>query len=83
MMAGVYLSIEQAQHFDQRPFRSMLIRGWVAYLPGRGFRLRKAGRRGMNFTILASNEESHHALGAARRAAAYGLAPARRKGAAA
>jgi len=32
-----YMSIEQAQRYDQRPFRSMLIRGWIAYRPGKGF----------------------------------------------
>jgi hypothetical protein len=38
------LSIGQAQAFDQRPFRSMLIRRWVAYIPGRGFRITEEGR---------------------------------------
>jgi len=28
------MSIEDAQHFDQRPFRSMLIRGWITYHRG-------------------------------------------------
>lgn len=39
-----YMSIEQAQKFDQRPFRSMLIREWIAYRPGRGFHLTREGR---------------------------------------
>jgi hypothetical protein len=42
---GIYMSIEQAQHYDQRPFRSMLIRGWVAYRPGRGFHVTPLGRK--------------------------------------
>jgi hypothetical protein len=41
---GVYMSIEDAQLFDQRPFRSMLIRKWVAYKPGRGFHITTEGR---------------------------------------
>lgn len=39
-----YMSIEEAQHFDQRPFRAMLRRKYVAYKPGRGFHLTQAGR---------------------------------------
>ena len=39
------MKIEAAQHFDQRPFRSMLIQGWVAYTPLRGFHVTEAGRR--------------------------------------
>jgi hypothetical protein len=35
-VSGIYMSINQAQHYDQRPFRSMLVRGWIAYRPGRG-----------------------------------------------
>jgi len=42
--SGVYLSIGQAQSYDQRPFRSMLIRGWIAYKPGRGFHITPEGR---------------------------------------
>ena len=33
----LYMSIQQAQKFDQRPFRSMLIQGWVSYRQGEGF----------------------------------------------
>lgn len=39
------MTIDQAQHYDQRPFRSMLMRGWIAYKPGKGFMLTKDGRR--------------------------------------
>ena len=42
---GVYMSIDQAQHYDQRPFRSMLIRQWIAYRPGRGFHITQEGKR--------------------------------------
>ena len=45
MATGVYLSISEAQHYDQRPFRSMLVRGWVAYKPGRGFHITPEGRQ--------------------------------------
>jgi hypothetical protein len=43
--AGYAMTIDQAQHYDQRPFRSMLMRGWIAYKPGKGFMLTKDGRR--------------------------------------
>jgi len=52
MATGLYLSIAEAQHYDQRPFRSMLIRGWVAFKPGRGFHITQEGRR--------AHEEFHH-----------------------
>lgn len=39
------MSIEDAQQYDQRPFRSALIRGYVSYSPRkRGFILTKEGR---------------------------------------
>lgn len=38
-----HMSIATAQGLDQRPFRSMLLRRWVAYTPGRGFRITRAG----------------------------------------
>jgi hypothetical protein len=42
-----YMTIEEAQTFDQRPFRSMLIQGWAAYKPGRGFHVTRAGKEAM------------------------------------
>jgi hypothetical protein len=39
-----HMSIETAQVFDQRPFRSMLIHKWIAYRPGRGFHITREGR---------------------------------------
>jgi hypothetical protein len=42
---GIYMSIEQAQYYDQRPFRSMLIQGWIAYRPGRGFHVTPEGKK--------------------------------------
>jgi hypothetical protein len=50
--SGTYMSIGQAQVFDQRPFRSMLVRGWVAYRPGRGFHITSEGR--------AAHQDFHH-----------------------
>jgi hypothetical protein len=40
-----YMTIEEAQKFDQRPFRSMLIRRWCVYKPGRGFHITKEGKQ--------------------------------------
>jgi len=43
-----HMTIEQAQRFDQRPFRSMLIRGWCVYKRGKGFHVTQAGLDAMN-----------------------------------
>jgi hypothetical protein len=51
-VTGVYMSISDAQLYDQRPFRSMLIRRWIAYKPGRGFHITAEGRK--------AHEEFHH-----------------------
>ena len=40
-----YMSVEEAHAFDQRPFRSMLMRNWVGYRPGKGFFTTKEGRK--------------------------------------
>lgn len=39
-----HMTIHEAQKFDQRPFRSMLIQEWVVYRQGRGFHITAAGR---------------------------------------
>ena len=41
---GAGMSIDDAQHYDQRPFRSMLIRGWVKYSPRTGFAVIEHGK---------------------------------------
>lgn len=38
-----YMSIREAQAFDQRPFRSMLIQKWITYVSKRGFRITAKG----------------------------------------
>jgi len=44
-----HMSVEQAQHWDQRPFRSMLIRKWIVYSPGRkGFHITRDGMQAYN-----------------------------------
>src|SRR5262245_60685236 len=43
--ANYHMSVRQAQSYDQRPFRSMLIHGWIAYSRGHGFYITKAGRK--------------------------------------
>jgi hypothetical protein len=40
-----YMTIETAQLYDQRPFRSMLLRGWITYHPKRGFHITDAGQK--------------------------------------
>ena len=42
--AHFHMSIAQAQRYDQRPFRSMLVQEWIAYRAGRGFHITRAGR---------------------------------------
>lgn len=39
-----FMNIETAGRFDQRPFRSMLIRKYISYRPGRGFHITREGR---------------------------------------
>ena len=41
---GFHMSVEEAKKFDQRPFRSMLIREWISYRPSKGFYATKLGR---------------------------------------
>lgn len=50
--SGIYMRVDEAQHYDQRPFRSMLIQRWIAYKPGRGFHITPAGRK--------AHAEFHH-----------------------
>jgi hypothetical protein len=42
--SGFHMTIAEAQTYDQRPFRSMLIREWVAFRPGRGFHITQTGK---------------------------------------
>jgi hypothetical protein len=39
-----YMTRDAAQQWDQRPFRSMLIRKWVKYRSGHGFYVTREGR---------------------------------------
>jgi hypothetical protein len=43
--ANHYMSYKEAQSFDQRPFRSMLIQEWIKYVPGKGFHITGKGRQ--------------------------------------
>ena len=38
-----YMSVESAQLYDQRAFRSMLVRGWITYHAKRGFQITETG----------------------------------------
>ena len=71
-----YMTIEEAQSFDQRPFRSMLIRKWAAYRPGRGFHITRQGKDAMyefHSTDIA-RKNPRLPLTAYFDAVAYGLA---------
>ena len=39
-----YMNVDEARKIDQRPFRNMLLQGWVSYRPGRGFHATREGR---------------------------------------
>jgi len=58
---GNFLTIAEAQRYDQRPFRSMLYRGWITYRAGRGFHLTAEGgeawHRYHNTNILRQNPQ--------------------------
>lgn len=54
-----FMSIEQAQHWDQRPFRSMLIQKWVVYKPGKGFHVTKLGVRALNEFLSTDIARKH------------------------
>jgi hypothetical protein len=74
-----YMTIEEAQQFDQRPFRSMLIQGWCVYRPGRGFHITPKGKEAMyeflETDIVRKNPQLP--LTAYFDPTAYGLAPRR------
>jgi hypothetical protein len=42
--AHYHMTTREAQRYKQTQLRSMLIREWIAYRPGRGFHLTREGR---------------------------------------
>lgn len=78
---GFHMSIEEAQSYDQRPFRSMLVREWIAYRPGRGFHLTQAGRDAWQefHTTDISRKDPSRPLTAYFDVTAYGLRRTRPK----
>jgi len=78
--ADHYMSIEEAQQFDQRPFRSMLIRGWCAYRASRGFHITKEGKAAMH-EFKTTDIMRKNPLGPLTKyfdPTAYGLAPSKK-----
>ena len=41
---GGFVSVKEAERFDQRPFGSLYHRGWLGYRAGRGFYATAAGK---------------------------------------
>jgi hypothetical protein len=81
MKSDQYMSIEDAQQWDQRPFRSMLIRKWVSYRPGRGFYATPEGRQAMQ-EFLSTDIARHNPsspLTAYFDPTAYGLRKPKRR----
>jgi hypothetical protein len=72
-----YMSLDEAATFDQRPFRSMLIQGWCAYRPGRGFHITKEGKNAMHEfqTTDIFRKNPNLPLTAYFDPVAYGIAP--------
>lgn len=75
MPEGEFMSYEDAHLWDQRPFRSLLIQGWIVYRSGRGFHCTREGRRAwQEFTSFVADRKNHSApLTAFFDAVAYGL----------
>jgi hypothetical protein len=42
-----HLTLVEAKQWDQRPFRSMLIRGYIRYQVNRGFTITKEGKQAL------------------------------------
>ena len=78
---GFFMSIAQAQQFDQRPFRSMLIQEWISYRVSKGFYVTRKGREAYrdfeNHSIERKN--SSLPLTAYFDPTAYGLTATRKK----
>ena len=53
-----FVTIENAHKYDQRAFRSFLVRGWLAYRPGHGFHLTPEGRQAWD--VLHHTEIKRH-----------------------
>jgi len=78
---SAYMRFDEAQTQDQRPFRALLIRGWIAYTPGRGFHMTREGRDAWSnlHTTDITRKNPSLPLTAYFDATAYGLdKPARR-----
>lgn len=82
--ADYHMRIEAAQAFDQRPFRSMLIQGWIKYRPGRGFHITKEGRAAWREFLLTDiiRKDPTRPLTAYFDPTAYGLKAVARSSAA-
>jgi hypothetical protein len=78
-----YMSVDEAQRFDQRPFRAMLVRGYVAYRPGRGFHITREGRQAAKDFLNTSIDRNEARFSAPLTSyfdpVAYGLPVAGRK----
>lgn len=77
MFSTDYMSIDEAQHFDQRPFRALLVREYVAYKPGKGFFLTEKGReaRRVFYDTDITRRDPRGPLTRFFDPVAYGLAP--------
>lgn len=78
---GYHMSIEDAQQWDQRPFRSMLIQKWVVFRPGRGFHITREGLAAYHEFLNTDIARKNASLPLTKYfdATAYGLNKPRRK----
>lgn len=78
---GFHLRYEDARAYDQRPFRSMLIRGYIAYRPGRGFHITPEGRGAwdalQHTSVMRGAGQTTRPLTSYFDPAAYGIREAR------
>ena len=76
----IYMSVEQAKLYDQRPFRSMLIRQWIKFHPKHGFQITQDGQKAWNEFRSTEIWRLHpeRPLTAYFDAKVYGLTAARR-----
>src|SRR5262245_27374195 len=73
------MTIEQAREYDQRPFRSMLIRNYIAFRPGRGFFLTQEGRDAwQTYRSMEIHRSNPNSPLTSYFTAAYGLGERRR-----
>lgn len=76
-----FMTIDEAQAWDQRAFKSMLVREYASYKPGKGFHITQKGRDSRNnfYSTDILRKDRTRPLTSYFDPTAYGLQPARKK----